>query len=133
MTRSNWVRLVALGTLTGLRSTAGVATLAIAHRRARPMFALALAGEMVVDKMPWVGDRVAPLPLAGRALLGAAAGAVVAREQGGGVLLGGTIGAVTAIVASHLAFRARKALPVSNLAGGLLEDALVVALASRYA
>ena len=127
-------KIVALGALTGMRSTAGLTTLAVAHRGvARSVMALAAAGEMIVDKTSLVGDRIDPLPLTGRAILGAGVGVLIAREQNQSVLLGGILGAATALVVAHLAYHARKRLPLSSVAGGLLEDTLVLAIASRYA
>jgi uncharacterized membrane protein len=133
MTEETWKKIVALGALTGMRSMAGLATLAMPHRTAGPVTAFAAAGEMIADKTRWIGNRVDPLPLGGRALIGAAVGAFVAAEQDQDVLLGGAIGAVTAVVAAHLAYHARKRLPLPGIAAGLLEDGLVMAIASRYA
>ena len=133
MTQQSWVKIMAIGAATGMRSMAGLATLAMSDRRVRPFMALIAAGEMVADKTPWVGDRVDPLPLTGRVLIGAAAGAFIARQHRDDVLLGGALGATTAFIVAHLAFHARKRLPMSNVSGGLLEDAVVLALASRYA
>ena len=124
-------KILAIGTATGIRSMAGVAVLSLA-REGRIMPALAL-GEMALDKTLMVGDRVAALPLAGRALLGAFVGVVVAREQGDDAVLGGLLGAATAVVVTHLAYQARKRLPWSSVAGGLVEDAIVLAIAARYA
>ena len=127
-------KIGALGALTGMRSTAGLATLAMAHGGvAKSVMALAAAGEMTMDKTSFIGDRIDPLPLAGRTMMGAGAGALIAREQNENALLGAMLGAATAIVVTHLAYHARKRLPLSSAAGGLLEDALVLAIASRYA
>ena len=123
-----------LGALTGIRSTAGLATLAVAHGGTkRSLMALAAAGEMIMDKTSFVGDRIDPLPLAGRAMMGAGVGAVIAREEEEKALLGAVLGAATALVVAHLAFHARQRLPLPNAVGGLLEDTLVLAIASRYA
>jgi uncharacterized membrane protein len=127
-------RIVALGALSGMRSMAGLATLA--SRRpgvGRPLITLAAAGEMIADKTPMVGDRIDALPLAGRAIMGATVGALIAREQDQNVVLGGLLGAAAAVGAAHLAYHGRKRLPMSSVAGGLLEDTLVVSIASRYA
>jgi uncharacterized membrane protein len=126
-------RIVVLGTLTGMRSMAGLATLALPHPGLRPVMALAAAGEMIADKTPLVGDRVDALPLAGRAIIGALVGAWIAREEGQNALLGGMVGSATALAAAHLAYQGRKRLPTSSFAGGLLEDSLVIAIGSRYA
>lgn len=133
MTRSTVERIVALGALTGMRSMAGLTTLAAAHRGvARPLMAVAAVGEMVADKTTMIGDRTDPLPLAGRAIMGSIAGALVARERGHHMLAGGLLGATAAVVATHLAYHLRTRLPLSGTAAGLVEDCLVVGIASRY-
>jgi uncharacterized membrane protein len=132
MNRGTVKKIVILGSLTGMRSMAGLATLAMAHRTARPVMALAAAGEMLADKTSLVGDRIDPLPLAGRVVVGAGVGALVGKQDNH-ALLGAILGGAIAMAAAHLAYRVRKRLPVSSLAGGLLEDTVVVALASRYA
>lgn len=134
MNRSALGRTLALGAITGMRSMAGAATLAYEHGGAvSEVFGLLAAGEMIVDKMPFVGDRIDAAPLAGRALMGAAVGAAVAYEERDNLLVGGLIGAAAAIVAAHLAFHARKRLPVSSQVGGAIEDALVMGLAAGAA
>jgi uncharacterized membrane protein len=134
MNRDTLSRIVALGALSGMRSMAGLATFAWPRRGGvRPLIALAAVGELIADKTPIVGDRIDALPLAGRAFMGATVGALIAREQEQNAFLGGMLGAATALIAAHLAYQGRKRLPVPNLAGGLLEDSLVIAIASRYA
>ena len=127
-------KIVALGAVTGMRSMAGLATLASAHRGVtRPAMALAAVGEMIADKTPGIGDRIDPVPLAGRVIMGAVVGGAIAGQQDEPPLLGAVLGAATAPVATHLAYHARKRLPFPSVASGLLEDSLVIALASRYA
>jgi uncharacterized membrane protein len=127
-------KIVALGALTGIRSMAGLATLASARRSAaQPLMTLAAAGEMLADKTSLVGDRIDPLPLTGRIVIGAAIGALIANEQHQNALLGGALGAATALAAAHLAYQVRTRLPLPGTASGLLEDSLVIAVASRYA
>jgi uncharacterized membrane protein len=126
-----------LGALSGMRSMAGLATLAL-RRKGVPtgMMVAMAAGEMVADKTPLVGDRIAPLPLAGRVLSGALVGGVVANDARGNVWAGALVGAAAAAVAAHLAFYARRRLPMTNLAGGFLEDAVVIGtsiLAAQHA
>lgn len=134
MNKGTISQIIALGVLTGMRSTAGLATLAAAHGGAeKSVMALAAAGEMILDKTSFVGDRIDPLPLAGRTIMGASVGVLIAREQDENALLGGVLGAATALVVAHLAYHARKRLPLSSFGGGLLEDTLVLAIASRYA
>ena len=122
-----------LGTLSGMRSMAGVTALAVRHGgllgRVLPVLA---AGELIADKTSFIGNRIDPIPLAGRAFMGAVAGALTARNTQRGMVLHGLIGAATAVIATHVAYRARKALPVSGLVGGLLEDSIVVSVAALY-
>jgi uncharacterized membrane protein len=133
MTNRSLQKALALGALTGMRSMAGPATLAY-HRGglARHVFTLLAAGEMLADKTPLVPDRIAPLPLAGRAALGAVVGGIVAYDAHDNVVLGGLIGAAAAVATAHLAYRIRTRLPVSNAVGGMIEDALVARVASMY-
>ena len=110
MTQVTLMKIVGLGVVTGMRSMAGLTTLAWARSGAvKPVMAILAAGEMFADKTAVVGDRTDALPLAGRALMGAVVGAVVA---------------------THLAFRLRRRLPFPSAANGLLEDAVVLAAAS---
>jgi uncharacterized membrane protein len=127
-------RIVVLGSLTGMRSMAGLTVLTLpCPGVARSVMALAAAGEMIADKTSLVGDRVDTLPLAGRAIIGALVGALIAREEDQNALLGGMLGSAAALVAAHLAYRGRKRLPISGFAGGLLEDGLVLAIGLRFA
>jgi uncharacterized membrane protein len=128
MTRPAIARILALGALTGMRSMAGPAT--IAFRYGGPIRKVALvlaAGEMIVDKLPFVGDRIEAAPLVGRALMGAVAGALIAREAKSRHVVGGAaIGAAAAVAAAHVAYRLRQGLGGPPLASGLIEDAIVL-------
>ena len=127
MTRAALTDILALGALTGMRSMAGPATLAFRQGgRLRNIAALMAAGEMVLDKAPFIGDRIAAAPLLGRTLMGALAGGVVAKKMGPNVLAGAALGAAAAVAMAHLAFHARRGLGGAPLVGGLLEDAVVV-------
>lgn len=125
---------VALGAITGIRSMAGPATLTFGHGVVPTRVAALLAvAEMVIDKTPWIGARTEAVPLAGRAVLGAVVGAVVAHERGGDRLFGAAIGAAASVAAAYLATMTRRRLASANVAGGLLEDALVVGVGAAYA
>jgi uncharacterized membrane protein len=127
MTRTALTEILALGTLTGMRSMAGPATVAFRYGgRVRNAALVLAAGEMVVDKLPIVGDRIEAAPLVGRAVMGALAGGMIAREARGRIAVGAVIGAAAAVAAAHLAYRARRGLHMSAVTGGLLEDAIVV-------
>ena len=136
-------RTVTLGAMSGMRSMAGPAALTLddddgildhrAGRLLRRVVPLLAAGEMIADKLPFMGDRIDPLPLAGRAAMGALVGGVVAAEERGSVVLGGLIGAVAAVAVAHLASQLRKRMPGSNALGGVLEDGIVIGLGALYA
>lgn len=124
-------RTLALGALTGMRSMAGPTVLAREHAgMLKNVLALLAAGEMVADKTPFVGNRIDPAPLAGRAVIGAIVGGAIAYDADENVVFGSLLGAAAAVAAAHLAFHARRSLPLSNVTAGLLEDALVAGLAS---
>jgi hypothetical protein len=125
-------RTMALGALTGMRTLAGPAALARTHPGSlRGLLAVMGGAEMVADKMSFAGNRIDALPLATRAVVGALVGGIVAREGRSGVAFGSLLGASAAIAAAHLAYYARRRLPVSNVAGGALEDAVVIGLMHR--
>ena len=120
---------IALGAITGIRSMAGPAAMALRHDGVLPgMVAMMAAGEMMLDKTAVIGDRIDPLPLAGRAIMGAIVGGIIARENRGSMSLGGLIGATAAVITAHLAYRARRRIPGASALGGLVEDAIVVAV-----
>ena len=132
MNRTALRRTLALGALSGARSLAGPMALARTHRGSFTPLLAALGGaEMIADKTEFVGNRIDPLPLAGRAVMGAIVGGIVAHESRGSVLFGSLLGASAAIAAAHLAFYVRTRLPVSNVVGGALEDAVVIGLMNR--
>ena len=125
-------RTIVLGALTGMRTLAGPMALARTHRSRVTGLVAALGGaEMIADKTSFVGNRIDPAPLAGRAVVGAIMGGVVAHESRESVVVGALIGASAAIAAAHLAFYVRTRLPVSNVVGGALEDAVVIGLMDR--
>lgn len=127
-------KIAGLGVLTGMRSMAGPATLALQHGGiVKHVMGMMAAGEMVADKTDRIGDRIDAVPLAGRAVMGAIVGGIIARQERSNVWLGGVIGASAAVIAAHLAYQARKRLPLSTAVGGVVEDAVVVGLGAWYA
>lgn len=143
------VSSVALGALTGLRSMAASALLsheladardrqpagALADLLATPTAARALAllasGEMLADKTSFVGDRISPIPLAGRAIMGSLTAAAFAGSRRHAVLLPAVLGATAAIATAYAAYHARRLVAerfeVPDRILGLVEDAVVVA------
>lgn len=134
MTAASIHETLAIGAITGMRSMAGPAVLA--HGRGRS-FALAMktlaVGEMIADKTPFVGNRIEPLPLAGRALIGLIVGCTIAREHRGNMIAGGLLGATAAVTAAYLAYEGRRRLTIPDALVGAGEDALVLAIGRWYA
>lgn len=114
-----------LGAVSGLRSMTGVAMLSreLSHRRRRgrsgllrmlttpptaSLLAVAAAGELMADKLPMIPARISPLPLAGRAAMGAAAGAAVAQSRRDSAVAGALIGGVAAVAGAFAGYHARR-------------------------
>jgi uncharacterized membrane protein len=134
---------------TGARCMTGIA--AVAHARveqpdapgmfsagqrldrqiAKVTTALAL-GELVGDKLPFVGDRIAPGQLAGRVAAGAVIGAAVANLTGHDRRNAAIGGAVAAFVGAHLSFQFRKSLSrvLPPVLAAVIEDVAVLGLAA---
>jgi uncharacterized membrane protein len=88
--------------------------------------------ELMADKAPHIPDRTDPGPLFGRVVAGAVVGASVAGMAGVDRRTGAIGGAVVSFIAAQLTFRLRAALAqhVPAFAAGLIEDALVVGIAT---
>jgi uncharacterized membrane protein len=91
----------------------------------------AQAGEVVMDKLPFLPARIAPLPLAVRALAGGGAGAAAFVEANKPVPVGWVLGAASAVASSFLFYNVRKGITGSSglpdLPVALAEDGLVLA------
>ena len=87
-------------------------------------------GEMIGDKTPIIPSRTSPLPLLGRAVIGAVVGAALFASDGRRAATGGLLGAVSATTAAYAAQSLRiqitQRLGVPNVAAGLLEDGIVL-------
>lgn len=125
---SNILRVIALGMVSGMRGSSAPALLS-AHYCQHPnrrlmksqwawvcskpaaigLGAMA-AGEVVADKLPGIGDRIAAGGLIARGLSGAMAGAVLDKASGGKMPGAWGIGAVAAIGWTFASFYGRKAL-----------------------
>lgn len=95
------------------------------------------AGEMAADKTSVVPDRTSAVSLAGRALLGAAAGVAASDLSGGRRWVGALAGASTAVASTYVFFHLRKEvterLTVPDWMAAMAEDALVLFAGSRIA
>lgn len=143
------------GVATGLRSQATLPVLARAVREGRfdvgataPyswlrsetvgwLAALAAAGEMVIDKLPFTSARIEPGPLAGRLAFGALAGSVIASAGGCPLLSGVLTGAAGALGGSFAGYWARsravESMGLADPAVALCEDAIAISLARTIA
>ena len=141
-----------LGAATGLRSMTGLAMASheLADRPAGDADALrswladdtvsyVLAGlaiaEIVTDKLPGVPDRVDPVPIAARGVIGATVGAIAGGEDYW--VAGAAIGAVAAVASAWIGWAVRKeagwatGLPDPVLA--VVEDAIAIGTAKGAA
>lgn len=129
MNTTTLTQILALGAATGMRSFSGPAFLALKHGGPlETIVPVMAAGEMIADKTRYIGNRTDPAPLAGRAVMGAVVGAVIAREQDEPIVVGMLIGAAAAVITAHLAFQVRKRLPLNGVVAGFIEDAVVVGI-----
>jgi uncharacterized membrane protein len=147
-------RTILLSAASGLRSSSAPAFLARAASRgdlslpespplqtlrsplAAALLAAALAGEMVVDKLPFVPDRISPPALAGRMVSGTLAGSLLFREAGRRAWAGALLGAAVAAASAHAGYRLRGhatgRLGLPDLPVALAEDAAVLACGAAF-
>ena len=150
---SNWppaAQACALGVVAGIRSASGPAIFTrlaardpaalagtpwalFADPRVRTLITLGAAGEMVIDKLPFLPPRTDPLPLAARLLSGATIGAGALRLAGESWAPGALLGALGALAGSYAGFYGREALAqrvgLPEPIGGFVGDALVLGAA----
>jgi uncharacterized membrane protein len=145
-------RLLVMGALCGMRSLMPAALLS--HRvqeqtdgegnscgLGTPAVTGVLTGlaalEVVGDKTPWIGPRIATVPLIGRASTGAWVGASLAEDADLCPITGAFLGAAAAVGAAygmyHLRSRLDRELPVPDGVIGLTEDLVVLGAGSALA
>jgi uncharacterized membrane protein len=147
------LRVLGLGAISGLRSMAAPAALSRAVERGdvdslgdTPFAALGSSrvstalrmmeiGELIVDKLPVAPSRTSPLPVLGRAAIGAFVGAVLFASRGRRTATGCVLGAVSALAGAYAGERLRslvaEKLGVPDLLLALLEDGIVLFGAAR--
>ena len=132
-----------LGAATGMRSTVGLASVlvegdtdglpaALQHPVAKPAAGVAVAIELVLDKMPFTGSRLEPAGIGGRLVFAGAAAGLAARRRArpvvASVLIAVAAAGVTAKVAHDL--RARLAKKMPDRAVAVVEDLAALAVAA---
>ncbi len=107
----------------------------LTSRKVSQRLGLLALGEVLGDKSPTAPARTAFPILTGRVLSGAITGAAVSRKRRGARLGLALIGAGAAIASSYVFYGFRRLmtqrLRVPNVAAGLVEDGLALALGSR--
>ena len=129
-TRQTLLPLTLLAAATGSRTWTGVA--ALEPRSVVPVLA---AGELIIDKIPNVPNRIDGPSLLGRIAAGAVIGAVVAGRTGANRGESAIVGGLIAFASAHATYRLRRMLGerLPRLAAGLVEDAVAVGAAAAGA
>ena len=90
-------------------------------------------GELITDKLPFVGSRLKPGPLGGRIISGALCGAVLCTASQQAVAGGAIAGAIGGVAGSFAGYAVRRHLTVvrklPDLAVALAEDVVAIGLA----
>lgn len=118
--KGHLTRAALAGAASGLRSTVGLAALInqrgrglpqpLRHEFARPAAAVAVAVELVLDKLPSTGSRLEPAGLAGRVVFATVAGVALARAAGRPAAPAVVVAVAAAVAAAKAGHDARAAL-----------------------
>src|SRR5262245_47217214 len=73
------------------------------------IFTLLAAFELFADKMPWIPDRISPMSLAARGVMGALTGAC-ATAGGQGAIIGAVVGVTGSMAGAFAGYHARMRL-----------------------
>jgi uncharacterized membrane protein len=139
--QSPWVKCAALGLATGARASAALTALTwsagrqdpswLAHPATKALASAMSAGESIGDQLPAAPSRLNPGGLAPRLVLGAGAGALLARRHRGSPWTGAAVALAAAGVGAVAGHRLR-AVAADKLGsdhpGAVVEDAIVVGL-----
>jgi uncharacterized membrane protein len=132
-----YARVLVLGGICGLRTMMGPALLGgLAPPGVKLALRLMAAGELIVDKLPTTPNRIAPGPLVGRAVSGAAVGYVVCRQAKITPWLGALLGGMAAVAGAYGGYYGRKALVerlhLPDPLVAVLEDSFAAGLGQRF-
>lgn len=137
LTLRSAVLSAALGKASGFRSSVGISVGLLTwfrgskHERwAVAGSTVAIAGELVGDKLPSTPSRLDPAPLGGRIAAGAGAAYAVARRGGEDPIPAVIIGGLSAVAGSYAghAYRAWASKRVPPVAAAVAEDAVALSI-----
>jgi uncharacterized membrane protein len=98
------------------------------------VFTSMAAGELFIDKLPGVGDRIAKEGLIGRSISGAITGAIVSHRRRRNPWFGALIGAAAAVTGAYITYYARKQFGkrtgTPDPVAGLVEDVAMICIGS---
>jgi uncharacterized membrane protein len=124
------VVIAGMGAIAGSRTTLAPALVFPDSK----VLTLMAAGETYVDKLPGIGDRIAPAGLISRSISGALTGAIVSRRKRKSIWLGALIGAAAACAGAYVTYYARKKFGkitgTPDPIAGLVEDVAMICLGS---
>jgi uncharacterized membrane protein len=143
--------LLILGTLSGMRTNAGVLVTNLLLRQQPGLYfspsrlvkffynkkttvalTVSAATEVVIDKLPGTPDRIAAGGLTGRAFAGAISGATISKAAGKNAVEGAVISGLAAIASSFAFYYLRKNIGekarVADPSVGVAEDLLALAI-----
>ncbi|MBV7532099.1 DUF4126 family protein [Chitinophaga sp. sic0106] len=150
MKNQTLLQTLALGVISGMRSSLGPAFSCLyAGKRSKnklsrlnfmgksntgKVLGVMAVGELIVDKLPGIGNRTAAAGVIGRGLAGALAGATLYECQGKQSWKGAAIGAAAAIVATYAFFHLRQTAvrkgKMNDRVVALAEDTLAIGIGS---
>ena len=95
------------------------------------IFSLLAVGELVADKLPTMGKRTAPAPLAARMITGGLCAACLCASKGQSLVIGALLGGISGALGAFLGFSIRRRLDmhIKDLAVAICEDVIAVGLA----
>ncbi len=148
-----YIQAARLGVVAGMRSMAAVNVLSdylnkvdpseientplvlLKSPAANTALRMAMAGEMLADKLPFIAARISPPPLLWRVLWGAVLGAALSMDKRRvnplpAALVGGTAALLATYAVYHLRKQAGEHLHIPDLLLGAAEDAAVIALST---
>lgn len=104
----------------------------LASDRLGTMLQLGAIAEVVIDKLPFAGDRTSAISLACRTISGGISGAALSSADNRGPALGAVLGTLGAVAGTVALFQLRRGLHdglrIPGVVAGLAEDVLLLGL-----